>query len=131
MPLLVFEADGLGEELLHHAFLVVLQQGFLLDQLPNPPIHRRQEIGDFVLLIYVGNSLLSPMKLDSWIRHWLVNKVPSISGHINEPFCDVRNGSRYSELRVFVDLENVVNWSNMLADPSGRKQCDCPRFIEL
>ena len=48
--MVVFEADGLGEELLHHAFLVVLQQGFLLDQLLNPPIHRRQEIRNLPLL---------------------------------------------------------------------------------
>ena len=50
VAVVVFEADGLGEELLHHTFLVVLQQRFLLDQLPNPPIHRLQEIRNLPLL---------------------------------------------------------------------------------
>ena len=61
--MVVFEADGLGEELLHHAFLVVLQQGFLLDQLPNPPIHRRQEIRNLPLLGEGGRCEWNPVEV--------------------------------------------------------------------
>ena len=62
VAVVVFEAYGLGEELLHHAFLVVLQQGFLLDQLPNPPIHRRQEIRDLPLFGQTGHDYLELIK---------------------------------------------------------------------
>ena len=48
--MVVLEAEGLSEELLHDAFFVGLQQGFLLTQLPQPPIHRRQEFRNLPLL---------------------------------------------------------------------------------
>ena len=67
--MVVLEAEGLGEELLHHALLVGLQQGFLPAQLLDPPIHRRQERRDLLLLGERGDCYLDCCKgalVDDW-----------------------------------------------------------------